>query len=284
MLVALAIVGLATIVVAIARWFAGLEPVAAFIAQYPGTYELPEGAPVGLPVWLNWSHFFNLFFIALIIRSGLQVRSERKPPAYFTSKRTGHKASITVWLHTSVDILWVVNGLIFVVLLFATGQWMRIVPTSWEVFPHAISAGLQYATLEWPLEDGWVNYNALQQLAYFVTVFVAAPLAIATGVRMSGWWPENERLNRAYPVAWARAIHFPTMLYFVAFIAVHVLLVLTTGALRNLNHMFAAKADDDWIGFLLFVGAMLVTAAAVVAARPTLLSPIASRFGKVTAR
>ncbi|GEK79016.1 cytochrome b/b6 domain-containing protein [Agrococcus baldri] len=285
MLVALAIVGLATIVVAIARWIAGLEPVAAFIQQYPGTYDLPEGAPVGLPAWLNWSHFFNLLLIALIIRSGLQVRGERKPPAYVTSKRTGHKASITVWLHTSLDVLWVVNGIVFVILLFATGQWMRIVPTSWEVFPHAISAGLQYATLEWPLEDGWVNYNSLQQLAYFATVFLAAPLAIITGVRMSGWWPKGrERLDRAYPIEWARAVHFPTMLYFVAFIVVHVLLVFTTGALRNLNHMFAAKADDDWLGFILFAGAMLVVAAAMVAARPALLSPIASRFGTVSSR
>ena len=236
-------------------------------------------------MWLNWSHFFNLLLIVLIIRSGLQVRGERKPAAYFTSRRTGKKVSLTVWLHTSLDVLWVVNGLVFVILLFATGQWMRIVPTSWEVFPHAISAGLQYVSLDWPLEDGWVNYNSLQQLAYFVTVFIAAPVAIITGVRMSGWWPTgNDRLDRAYPIEWARAVHFPTMLYFVAFIIVHVLLVFTTGALRNLNHMFAAKADDDWLGFLFFAGAMLVVAAAVVAARPALLSPIASRFGTVSGR
>ncbi|WP_405218532.1 cytochrome b/b6 domain-containing protein [Agrococcus sp. Ld7] len=284
-LVALAVIGAATIVVAIARWIAGLEPVAAFIAQYPGTYALPDGAPIGLPVWLNWSHFFNFLLLALIVRSGLQVRGERKPPAYFTSKRSGAKVSLTVWLHTSVDILWVVNGVLFVVLLFATGQWMRIVPTSWEVFPHAISAALQYATLDWPLEDGWVNYNSLQQLAYFATVFIATPIAIATGVRMSTWWPkDNDRLNRAYPIEWARAIHFPTMLYFVAFTIVHVLLVFTTGALRNLNHMFAARPADDWLGFAFFAGSMLVVACALIAARPALLTPVASRFGTVSSR
>jgi hypothetical protein len=41
-----------------------------------------------------------------------------------------------------------VNGLIFVVLLFASGRWMRIVPTSWEAFPNALSALLQYITLD----------------------------------------------------------------------------------------------------------------------------------------
>ncbi|MFP3802940.1 oxidoreductase, partial [Paraburkholderia sp. SIMBA_027] len=70
------------------------------------------------------------------------------------------------------------NGLIFIVLLFATGQWLRIVPTNWDVFPNALSAGLQYASLNWPLENGWNNYNRLQLLTYFLTVFIAAPLAI----------------------------------------------------------------------------------------------------------
>ncbi len=284
-LVALAVVGAATILVALARWFVGLEPIAAFVEQYHGTAPLPEGAPVGIPPWLSWSHFANALLIVLIIRSGLQVRAERKPEAYWTSKRTGTKASLTVWLHTSLDVLWVLNGVVFVVLLIATGQWMRIVPTTWEVVPHAISAGLQYATLDWPVEDGWVAYNALQQLAYFATVFIAAPLAIITGVRMSGWWPKgNERLDRAYPIAWARAVHFPVMLYFVVFIVTHVLLVLTTGALRNLNHMYAARDADDWIGFLWFAGSLLVIAGAWIAARPALLVPIAQRFGTVSSR
>ncbi len=128
---------------------------------------------------------------------------------------------------------------------------MRIVPTSWEVFPNAISAALQYVSLDWPTENGWVNYNSLQQLAYFATVFLAAPLAIATGVRMSGIWPKNATaLNKAYPVEWARKIHFPVMLYFVAFIIVHVALVFATGALRNLNHMYAAQ-DAGQLGRVL---------------------------------
>lgn len=82
---------------------------------------------------------------------------------------------------------------------------MRIVPTSWDVFPHAISAGFQCVSLDWPAESGWVNYNALQQLAHFMTVFIAAPLAVPTGVRMSRWWPKSsDRLDKAFPVQWAR--------------------------------------------------------------------------------
>ncbi|HEU4465712.1 MAG TPA: cytochrome b/b6 domain-containing protein [Agromyces sp.] len=281
----LAIIGAATIVVQLTRWFLGLDFMQDFLATYPGVTPLPDGAPVGLPAWLGWQHFFNVFLIVLIIRSGLQVRTERRPPAYWTprwSKGGQGRISLNLWFHQSLDILWLVNGLVFVVLLFATGQWMRVVPTSWEVIPNAVSAGLQYLSLDWPLEDGWVNYNSLQVLAYFATIFIAAPLAAITGVRMSGLWPKNAAtLNRIYPVEWARAVHFPVMLYFVAFIVVHVVLVFTTGVLRNLNAMFAARDADDWLGFWIFVASMVVIAAAWIAARPTVLAPIAGLFGKV---
>lgn len=281
----LAIVGAATIVVQLTRWFLGLDFMQDFLATYPGATPLPEGAPVGLPAWLGWQHFFNVFLIVLIIRSGLQVRTERRPPAYWTprwSKGGQGRISLTLWFHQSLDILWLANGLVFVVLLFSTGQWMRVVPTSWEVIPNAVSAGLQYLSLDWPLEDGWVNYNSLQVLAYFATIFIAAPLAAITGVRMSGLWPKNAAtLNRIYPVEWARAVHFPVMLYFVGFIVVHVALVFTTGVLRNLNAMYAAQDADGWLGFWIFVASIVVIAAAWIAARPTVLAPIAGLFGRV---
>ncbi|MFW9252733.1 cytochrome b/b6 domain-containing protein [Corynebacterium amycolatum] len=159
---------------------------------------------------------------------------------------------------------------------------MRIVPTSWEVFPNAVSAGLQYLSLDWPDENGWVYYNALQELSYFVTVFVAAPLAIASGVRMSGMWPSSWK---AVPVSWARAVHFATMIYFVAFVAIHVFLVLATGARGNLNAMFAAREDaTSWLGVVLFLIALAVTALGWWAARASVVAPLANATGKVSKR
>ncbi|GAA1952159.1 hypothetical protein GCM10009816_11170 [Microbacterium aquimaris] len=284
--------GAAMLVLAM-RWFASTEPMQAFLTAFPGEYHLPEGAPVGLPAWLGWQHFFNVFLMVLIIRTGFRVRTEKRPTAFWAPRTDRkRKISLNLWFHQSLDILWIVNGLVFVVLLWVTGQWMRIVPTSWEVFPNALSAGIQYLTLDWPTENGWVNYNSLQQLAYFATVFLAAPLAILTGVRMSGVWPKNNKaLNKAYPVEWARAVHFPVMLYFVLFIFVHVVLVFSTGALRNLNHMYAAQGSvdpnayaDNWAGFWIFVVSLVVIAGAWVAARPLVLAPIARLFGSVSGR
>lgn len=259
-----------------------------FLAAFPGEYQLPPAAEPGFPVWVQWQHFLTVFLMAMIIRSGLQVRTQKRPDSFWTPRWSTDgrgKMSLMLWFHLSVDLLWIVNGVIFVVLLFVTGHWMRIVPTSWEVFPNAVSAALQYASLDWPTHNGWVNYNSLQQLMYFLTIFVAAPLAVITGARMSFLWPKGaDRLNRWYPVEWARAVHFPVMLYFVGFIVVHVTLVFATGALRNLNHIYGGVDTSTVTGLLLFAGSVVVVAAAVLLARPALLAPIAGLLGRVSNR
>ncbi|ALV46079.1 hypothetical protein MB46_11885 [Arthrobacter alpinus] len=279
------------VLVLAARGLSSLDGVKSFLATYPGHSDLPGGAPVGLPAWLGWQHFINMFLILLIIRSGWQVRTTKRPAAHWIRNNKGviktknapTKISLDLWFHLTLDALWVLNGTIFIVVLFATGQWMRIVPTSWDVFPNAISAGLQYLSLNWPTDNGWVNYNGLQLLTYFITVFIAAPLAIITGLRMSGAWPKNARtLNKIYPITVARAIHFPVMLYFVLFIVVHVTLVLATGALRNLNHMYTSSDVVNWWGFGIFAGSLVVMAAAWFLAQPLFLRPVASLMGKVT--
>ncbi|WP_325092505.1 cytochrome b/b6 domain-containing protein [Leucobacter sp. M11] len=285
MLIGVASVLAAGIIVLAARGVTTLPGVPEFLARYPGEYPLPEDTQPGFPAWARWTHFLNIFLMALIIRTGLQVRTERKPSGFWTPKRGGTKISLSLWLHTAIDVVWLLNGAVFVVLLFVSGHWARIVPSSWEVFPNALSALLQYLTLDWPTEHGWVNYNSLQQLMYFAVVFVAAPLAAISGVRMSRWWPERSRaLSRVLPAKLARAVHFPTMLFFVLFIIVHVFLVFATGALRNLNHMFAGTDQVSWVGFWWFAAGLAVTVGTVVAARPIVVAPLASLFGRVSAR
>ncbi|MDP5226829.1 MULTISPECIES: cytochrome b/b6 domain-containing protein [Arthrobacter] len=284
-----AVIAGAVVLVLLAIWFRSTTAGQDFIRTYPGRAELPAGTADGLPLWLNWQHFLNAFFLLLIVRSGIQVRTVQRPAAYFTRNNKGFiktknpptKISLDLWFHLCLDALWVLNGVVFAVLLFATGHWVRIVPTSWDAIPNAVSAGIQYASLNWPTENGWANYNALQMLTYFVTVFIAAPLAFLTGLRMSGAWPKKAAVNKVYPLELARRIHFPVMIYFVAFVAVHVFLVLATGALRNLNHMYGNHDGGDWLGFWLFVVSLVVMAGAWLLARPVFLRPIASLMGKV---
>ncbi len=222
----------------LARWLRTLPGVQDWLGSYPGDAPLPDWAPVGIPVWLSWQHFLNFFFLVLIVRSGLQVRFTRKPSAMWTRKNTGvigtkqqpKKISIQLWFQNALDALWVLNGIVFIVVLFSTEQWVRIVPTDWGVFPNALSAALQYVSFDWPVSNGWADYNALQQLSYFGVVFLLEPLAIVTGLRMAEFWPGNARISKVYKVEWARAVHYPVMLLFAIFVIVHVVLVLSTGA------------------------------------------------------
>ena len=71
------------------------------------------------------------------------------------------------------------------------------------------------------------------------------------------------------------------MVYFIAFTIVHVTLVLATGALRNLNHMYAGRNDESWWGIGIFAASLVVMAVAWMLARPSLLARVAALTGKV---
>lgn len=290
--------------IAVAKGMRELPSVQEFIAAYPGESELPEGAPVGFPAWLSWQHFLNAFFMIFIIRSGVTIladhprlymtrhstpgkdwfRMQKPVPAdpLYTAKMDSltlpdgvglpgrrHSIGLARWWHLGIDTLWLANGIVFMVLIFVTGQWMRLVPMSWDVIPHSLSVAIQYLSLDWPIDNGWVNYNGLQLIAYFVTVFIAAPLALITGLGMSPALSTRFRwISSMFSIQVARSLHFAVLCWFVMFIVVHVSLVLATGALRNLNHMYGGRDDESWVGFWIFAASMVVMIVAWVAATP----------------
>jgi methionine sulfoxide reductase catalytic subunit len=288
-----------------------------FIARHPGTIPTSSKTRPGMPWWVDVQHFVNLVFMLLIIRSGIQILADharlywtrhstpgsdwfrfQKPipedplwtakqdsvslPKHFGLPGLRHSIGLARWWHLGLDMLWLLNGLLFYILLFSTGQWRRIVPTSWEVFPGAASVMIQYLSLNWPGESGWTAYNALQLFAYFITVFIAAPLAIVTGLGMSPALSTRIKpVSRVLSIQVARSLHFLVMAWFVFFIFVHVTLVFTTGLRRNLNHIYAGRNDTSWIGLVVFAVVLGLLIAAWVAATPfTLKHPrIVQRIG-----
>ncbi len=281
------IVVIAVVGVLFARFLRDQPALMSFLADYPGQSALPQSAPVGIPAWLAWQHGLNAFFLLFVVRSGLQLRRRQRPAAFFLRNNTGpfttkdppRRIGIELWLHLVVDTLFIVNGIVYVVLLFATGQWVRLVPTRWDIVPNAFSAALQYASLDWPTENGWVNYNALQVLSYFAVVFLLAPAAIATGIRMSPAFVRRD--IRWFPLAPATRVHWWILVAFLAFTAVHVFLVLATGALRNLNHIYTATDSSSPAGLIVFVATIVVMVVAVVLLKPPVLKVLASTMGTV---
>ncbi len=294
------------VAVAVAKELRTMVGVQDFIRHHPGT-GFAIRFMVALPAWVRVQHFFNLFLMTFIIRAGLQIladhprlywtrhctpgkewlRAQHQVPddALWTAKQDSialpkhvglpglrHSIGLARWWHLGADVLWLVNGLVFYLLLFASGEWRRIVPTNWQVLPDAGSVLIQYLSLDWPVDNSWAAYNGLQILAYFLTVFVAAPLALITGLGMSPALSTRfKRVSRLLSIQTARSLHFLVLCWFLFFIVVHVTLVFTTGVLRNLNHIYAGTDAGGWAGFWVFAVSMVVVIAGWVAATPVTL-------------
>jgi DMSO/TMAO reductase YedYZ molybdopterin-dependent catalytic subunit/thiosulfate reductase cytochrome b subunit len=196
-----------------------------------------------------------------------------------------HTIGLARWWHFTFDLLWLINGVVFFILLFSTDQWKRLVPTSWDVFPNAASTALQYLSLELPQNAGFSTYNALQLLAYFITVFIAAPLALVTGLlqapAIAGRFSTSVGLlNRQI----ARTVHFGVLCWMLIFIVIHTLMVFVTGFVGNVNHITLGTDTNSYLGVALYLAWMAVVVAFWLAASPlTIKYPrTVQRVGTVT--
>jgi thiosulfate reductase cytochrome b subunit len=272
-------------------WARGLPP-------DPNLHLHPVGA-AGFPAGVCLAHWVNFFFLTLLARSGLSVlldhprlywndhctpRSEwirltplevprdriwtAKDDARYLTPLLGlpgfrHTIGLArVWHFFSVPFF-VLNGVIFVGLLFLTRHSQRLVPASWDIFAQAWNVFVYYATFHLPAEpNGFYVFNPLQQLSYFSVVFVMAPLSILTGLAMSpaieGRFPWYRKLFGGRQGA--RSLHFLLLLGYLGFTAVHVAMVVLTGFRRNMNHITRGADDESPMGILLGLAVIGVAA------------------------
>ena len=260
----------------------------------------PDAATFDYPAWLRSLHWVNFLLMALLFRSGIQILADH-PRLYLTLHSTPdkewlrfrgpvpkdrvwtavddsvhlspllglpggrHSSGIARHWHFLTVPTWILVGAAFITMLFVTSQWQRLVPTSFEIIPRAANCAVTYASFHLaPGEELDRSYNALQQLAYFFVVFIAAPSSILTGIAMSpaighrfAWY---ERLfgNRQI----ARSIHFLLWCFYAFFVIVHVSLVVITGFARNMNHITLGTNDTTWWGVV--IGAFILTCVFVI--------------------
>jgi DMSO/TMAO reductase YedYZ molybdopterin-dependent catalytic subunit/thiosulfate reductase cytochrome b subunit len=219
---------------------------------------------LGFPLTIRLTHAFNIVFLTLLMRSGIEILGGH-PMLYFndhcspgsewirfTSKRMfrnqrwtaeDEKQPYTPWValpgrdnlglgrfwHFVAVIGWMMTGAIYLIALATNEQWQRLVPTSWTVWPRAWDAGMAYLRLDIPRAGN--PYNALQQLTYFALIFVLTPVQILTGLAMSpalaGRFPWFPRLFGGRQAA--RSLHFLGLVAFMAFTVHHIALVVAHG-------------------------------------------------------
>lgn len=257
-------------------------------------------ASFGFPLWLRVEHYINLLFIGLMIRSGIQILAAH-PRLYWRDSSNPKKEWIKFTsakvpkdkLYTSMDdevpvspalalpgkdnlglgrgwhffvaMFWLLNGIIYIVLLFATGEWARLIPTSWTIFPDAWHAFLTYISFHIPPKSVFNPYDPLQQLAYAFVVFVLAPFMLVTAAAMS---PSIEArfpwyLKLLGGKQSARSLHFLSMLAFVGFIIVHTALVLIVYLPDNIRNITLGSEQAD-LGLAILIAVLALVFVVIV--------------------
>ena len=232
--------------------------------------------PDFFPMWVVITHFLNLFFMLLLFRSGFEVLSafpklywhDDSPPGreWLRLSKTMHGAdSRRPWSsldeeeswsplvalpgkknlglgrhwHGVSNIFWLLNGIVYVVLLFTTGEWQRLIPTTWSIFPGAWHALVTYLHFQVPPLADFRPYDPLQQLTYAFVVFVLGPAMLLTGIAMSpaiaASAPWYIKLFGGRQVA--RSLHFLCMTVFAVFVILHVTLVLVVHFRENIGNI-----------------------------------------------
>lgn len=287
LLVAAAVLILLPVLLAWLQWLLIGLP---YIPPDPKVYPNIVGQPHGFPLWVRYCHFFNFVFLMMLIRSGISILYDH-PRLYFnndcslgtewirftpiiipkdriwTAKQDARYITplvATPGYHHTVGIArswhflnvygFVLTGIFYIVMLFDTEQWRRLVPHSTLIFGQAWNTWVHYATFHLPPEpNGFYGYNGLQQLGYFSVVFLLGPLAILTGISMSpavvNHFPWYAKLFGGRQSS--RSIHFLIMVAFLVFIIIHVTLVAMTGFARNMNHIVMGTDTEGHWGMVL---------------------------------
>ena len=249
---------------------------------------------LGFPAWIRITHLINIIFMVFLIRSGIEIlgthpklywNDDSRPGsewARFTRKvmpkdklydtldeeedyssivsMPGHKSlGLGRHWHFISVIGWILTGIVYVVLLFSTDEWQRFIPYSWSIFPQAWNDIVTYLSFQLPEPLPGQPYNAIQKLTYGVVVFILAPFQIATGAAQS---PAIEARFPWYVRAfggrqWARSLHFLALLAFLAFIAIHVFMVIVHGFGRETAKMIFGTEEHAAAATGITLGAIL---------------------------
>ncbi|MGH6672520.1 MAG: cytochrome b/b6 domain-containing protein [Xanthobacteraceae bacterium] len=135
--------------------------------------------------------------------------------------------------------IFVINGAIYFVLTFLTRHLRGDLWPTRSDLAHIGRSIRDHMRLRFPHGEAAKRYNVLQKLSYLAVILVLAPLMIFTGLTLS------PRLDASFPFLLdvfggrqsARTIHFFCAFALLAFVAVHIALVLLSGVFNNMRSM-----------------------------------------------
>src|SRR5947208_10396721 len=203
-----------------------MEPPGIDMSSLAASNERTLAAPAKIiqPAWVRIAHWINAVAMILMIMSGWQIYNAS--PLFdftFSSSITlgGWLGGALLW-HFAAMWLLMVNGLVYVVLGFATGRFRK------KLLP--ITAGGVISDTRAALtgrlsHDDLTRYNYVQKLLY-AGIIVIGVLIVLSG--LSIWKPVQFQYLTALfgGYAVARYVHFLAMASIVMFLIVHVVMAL----------------------------------------------------------
>jgi thiosulfate reductase cytochrome b subunit len=169
-------------------------------------------------------------------------RVTRAFPAWATLPSWQSLAEGRLW-HFFFAWIFVLNGLIYVLYSVLTGHlWRDLVPSRRDLGRLGRTIW-DHLRLRFPAGEEALRYNVLQQISYVAVVLVLLPVLILAGLAMS------PRLDAAFPGLIeifggrqsARTVHFIAALALVAFVLVHVFMVLVSGVWNKMRSMITGR-------------------------------------------
>lgn len=141
--------------------------------------------------------------------------------------------------------LFVINGLIYMAYGFIARHFRRdLLPRRDELTPGHLGHEIaDHARLRFPKGEQARHYNALQKLTYLLVIFLLLPMMIGTGLTMSPGFVAFAPwlLDLFGGRQSARTLHFITANALVAFVVVHVVMVLVSGVFNNMRSMITGR-------------------------------------------
>ena len=170
-------------------------------------------------------------------------------PAWLTIPSNQDLATARHW-HFFFAWMFAINGAVYLLSGLLTRHFRRdLLPTRAELAPaHLRQEVVDHARLRFPKGEAARRYNVLQKLTYAGVAFLLLPTMVLTGLTMSPGF------DAAVPLlldlfggrASARSLHFLCASALVAFVVVHVVMVLVSGVWNNLRSMVTGRyAIDD---------------------------------------
>ena len=165
-------------------------------------------------------------------------------PAWLTVPSYQDLAAGRRW-HFFFAWLFAINGAVYLVGGLVTRHFRRdLLPTKAELAPaHLVQEVVDHAKLDFPKGEAARHYNVLQKLTYMGVAFVLLPLMVLTGLTMSPGMDSafHFLLDVFGGRPSARSLHFICASLLVAFVVVHVVMVLVSGVWNNLRSMITGK-------------------------------------------